>query len=307
MLYFATEYFKVMLTSGWKESGQTEIPIKSVDGDALQLLVQYCYTGCIFIDGQNVDEMTKASTMLQFADVQQKCADYYLTILSFSNCLVIGEIADLHNMERVKTIARAFAVIGFMEVSKCDEFLRLDAKRLSVLLKEDKLKVAAEENIFNALMRWVEYDVESRKQSLETLLECVRFQHIEEAVSKWRQPNFCAFYSYLNFNQFQFILDDVYHRQCLGIGFPEIFSKMVARRSSTNRSEFPRPPKFQFCLFRSDEIDRYCPHRNIWIKFLDINLDMYNFAVINHNGKMILIGGCHYGGQITNAVSHYCE
>lgn len=86
-------------------------------------------------------------------------------------------------MLRLKEEAHNFVVDHFDEVSKCDEFLLLDADRLSLLLKDDELYVPAEEHVLNALMRWVENDVVVRKPSVETLLECVRFKHLRETVS----------------------------------------------------------------------------------------------------------------------------
>lgn len=69
-------------------------------------------------------------------------------------------------------------------MSKGVEFLQLDADCLAALLKDDGINVTSEEEVFNALMRWVKYDYESHKPSLGTLSECVRFKHVSESVRK---------------------------------------------------------------------------------------------------------------------------
>lgn len=45
VLSAGSEYFAAMFTSSLRESGQDEIELMNVDGDALWALVLYCYTG----------------------------------------------------------------------------------------------------------------------------------------------------------------------------------------------------------------------------------------------------------------------
>lgn len=45
VLSAGSEYFAAMFTSSLRESGQNEIELMDVDGDALWALVLYCYTG----------------------------------------------------------------------------------------------------------------------------------------------------------------------------------------------------------------------------------------------------------------------
>lgn len=167
-----------------KERGQTEILIHEVDGDILLQLVQYCYSGEISIGDANVVEMTKVATMLQFPEVKDNCAEYFSTILSPSNCLGIQEMADLHNMPQLIEAAHSVAIARFMDVSKCAEFRELSVDQLSSLLKNDELHVPAEEDVLKALLEWTKYDIEGRKQSFDSLLECVRLKQVNDSVSK---------------------------------------------------------------------------------------------------------------------------
>lgn len=162
---------------------QSEIAIRGVDGDVLQQLIEYCYSGEITIDARNVREMTRAAMMLQFTDVQEHCAAFYSTILNASNCLSIREVADLYNISGLKGEAHYIVVKHFMEVFKGEEFVQLSVDDLAALLGDDEINVTKEEDVFEALMRWVQHDVERRKPSLGFLLDVVRFQHIGESVS----------------------------------------------------------------------------------------------------------------------------
>lgn len=45
ILCAGSEYFSAMFTSGLRETNQSEVELQYVDGNALNALVQYCYTG----------------------------------------------------------------------------------------------------------------------------------------------------------------------------------------------------------------------------------------------------------------------
>lgn len=185
ILAAANVYFRALFTTQLKERGQEEISIKEVDGEPLQQLVEYCYIGKISIDSTNVDELTKAATMLQFPEVKDNCAEFYSTMLTVSSCLGIEMIADRHNMVQLRGMARGFILDHFVEVSMSDEFVLLDVEYLSALLQDDGINITSEEDTFNAMMRWVKADVnnDNRKQWLESLLDCVRFKYVKQSVS----------------------------------------------------------------------------------------------------------------------------
>jgi kelch-like protein 1/4/5 len=45
VLSAGSEYFAAMFTSDLREATQNEVVLQDVDGDALWMLVHYCYTG----------------------------------------------------------------------------------------------------------------------------------------------------------------------------------------------------------------------------------------------------------------------
>jgi kelch-like protein 10 len=54
---------------------------------------------------------------------------------------------------------------NFTEISrKSEEFLQLELEQLIVILNSDELNVKSEEAVFNAVIRWIDYKVDERKQ-----------------------------------------------------------------------------------------------------------------------------------------------
>lgn len=66
-----------------------------------------------------------------------------------------------------------------------DEFLALPVEKVVLLLRRNKLAVETEDAIFDAVMRWVRHDVETRRSHLEGLITtCVHVTHLDERYVK---------------------------------------------------------------------------------------------------------------------------
>lgn len=65
------------------------------------------------------------------------------------------------------------------QVIKNQEFLELNESQLINLLSNDDLNVSSEEDIFNALMSWVNHDLPNRKQYIGNLISYVKLPLLE--------------------------------------------------------------------------------------------------------------------------------
>lgn len=184
VLYAGSVYFKTMFATDLRERGEWEVSIQCVAGGILQKLVEYCYGQEIAINSGNVEQLAEAATMLQFTRVHNKCAEFYSMVLNATNCLGVRKFAELHNMVNLQENARHLALNSFVEVSKCEEFHQLNVVQLTALLEHDELNVSGEEEVFNALIGWINYDVNGRRQTIRHLSDCVRFQYVDDSVSK---------------------------------------------------------------------------------------------------------------------------
>lgn len=136
-----------MFTGSLRESQQEEITLVEVHGEPLQLLVQYCYTGTIEIREDNVETLLATACLLQLNAVVTACCNFLARQLHPSNCL---------------------------QVCKNQEFYQLSSDQLANLLKSDDLNVTSEEDVFNALMSWIQHDAATREKSIPDLLALIR-------------------------------------------------------------------------------------------------------------------------------------
>merc|ERR1711953_1227789 len=174
-----SDYFASMFTHDLCEAKKDEIEIHEVNPDSLMWLIRYMYTSHIDIREDNVEDLLITSRLLQINNVVEACCKYLKLQLHPSNCLGIAKFADSQSCLKLYHDARSFAFREFTKLPKYQEFLELEPNELEALLKEDDLSVPNEKDVFEALVTWLEYKVESRVQYFPTLLEWIRLGELD--------------------------------------------------------------------------------------------------------------------------------
>ena len=175
------EYFAAMFTNSLRETFQHEIELKEVDGDALWTLVQYFYTGIVDLLEDNVETLLATASLLQLNCIVEACCQFLIKQLHPSNCLGIRRFADIHGCSNLLRTTNIYTNEHFTEVIKNQEFLLLSADDVATLLQSDDLNVSSEEHVFDALLKWLEYDPKNRKQEASRLLAFVKLPLLSPA------------------------------------------------------------------------------------------------------------------------------
>lgn len=76
-----------------KEHSSNEVVLHEVDPAAIELLIEYAYTGQIIITPDNVQVLLPASSVLQMQNVREACCKFLLKQLHPTNCLGIRSFA----------------------------------------------------------------------------------------------------------------------------------------------------------------------------------------------------------------------
>ncbi|CAG0886548.1 unnamed protein product [Cyprideis torosa] len=174
LLSAASDYFAAMFTSGLKESLQEEIRIVGVEAQALEDLVNYCYTGSLEITESNVECLLAAARLLQLTEVVGSCCGFLSANLHPSNALGIQQFADLQGCQDLFDRARSFVLDNFVDVMHSQEFLLLSPGDVAALFASDDLNVPSEEVVFQAFVAWVSHNPDQRRNQMQELLELVR-------------------------------------------------------------------------------------------------------------------------------------
>ncbi|XP_073083461.1 kelch-like protein 4 isoform X2 [Manis javanica] len=169
-----SDYFAVMFTTNMCEATQEEVKMEGIDPNALNSLVQYAYTGVLRLTEDTTEYLLSAACLLQLTQVIEVCSNFLTKQLHPSNCLGILSFGDACGCTELLRVAHKYTMEHFIEVIKNEEFLLLPANDLCSLLHSDDINVPDEDTIFNAVMQWVDYDVQARQQDLAMLLPYIR-------------------------------------------------------------------------------------------------------------------------------------
>lgn len=133
VLSAASEYFSAMFMGNLRESGENEITLGDVNGEVLQALVNYCYSGKIEIREDNVETLLATACLMQLHKVVEACSQFLARQLHPSNCLGIAVFAEHQSCNSLLHKATAYTSQHFMQVSKKSVSLYLFSARKHIV------------------------------------------------------------------------------------------------------------------------------------------------------------------------------
>jgi len=145
VLSACSPYFRAMFTLNFIESHSHVIDLKSFHGVSLRDIIDYFYNGKL-----HVNQSTRNSLGLQ-------------------------AFARHYSLSNLKDHAMRYSCWYFHYIKDEEEFVLLPQNDLKQLISHDMLKAPSEEYIFEAIVKWLIYDYENRKEFFEELLCHIRF------------------------------------------------------------------------------------------------------------------------------------
>ncbi|XP_012258058.2 kelch-like ECH-associated protein 1B isoform X2 [Athalia rosae] len=189
ILAAASPYFKAMFTGGLKESEMTRVNLQGVCPTAMARLLYFMYTGQIRVTEVTVCSLLPAATMFQVSNVIDACCVFLERQLDPTNAIGIANFAEQHGCHDLHHKANQFIVQHFNRICQEEEFLQLSAIQLISLIRKDELNVQEEREVYNAVLKWVKYNEESRGIKMEHILQAVRCQYLTPSFLREQMKN----------------------------------------------------------------------------------------------------------------------
>ena len=174
VLAASSPYFRAMFTNEHLESKQTRISLQQVDGDTLELLLDFIYSSELKISEDNVQNLLAGSSLLQLIPVVEGCCNFLQVHLDSENCIGISTFAEMHGCRTLRDVSLRYALEHFNETSHSDEFLSAPVTTLREIIRSEDVYVQREEEVLDAVMRWFRHDEISRVEETTTLLQFVK-------------------------------------------------------------------------------------------------------------------------------------
>ena len=167
-----------MFTHDMVESKQSEIALDenggTIDPGSIEALVNFAYSGKLTISTSNVQSLMMTSSFLQVSRVRDACAEFLMARLCPNNVLGVKSFADTLGCQTLVSSCQKYVRKFFAKVAETEEFLNLAIKDVTDLVSEDELFINSEEQVFNAVLRWVKFRKEDRVEHLPLLLAKVK-------------------------------------------------------------------------------------------------------------------------------------
>lgn len=172
-------YFRAMFMGKMAESKQSVIKIQDIDANIMENMIKYAYNGKILINVENVQGLLYVASILQIENVAHACSEFMKEHLHPDNCVQVHGFAMQHNREQLIKYTEDFITENFLDVSKTPDFMSVSADVIDTIVGSSNLNVSREEEVFEALMKWINHDRENRKQYLAQLLGKVKLPLID--------------------------------------------------------------------------------------------------------------------------------
>ena len=200
ILAASSQFFYNMFSSGMKESNQTLLKLHSVSFDSVSLILDYFYTREIVINDDNVLELLNTASFLLVTPVKKACIKLLHRQLSGENCFSILQVAEKFGASNLANTASNAIKSNFFSVVKNDEFVSISKNSLINFISSDEIQVEREEEVYQAVLKWVKHDEVNRASDLPELLSHLRGKSLPKGFLKsemTKEPLLAAFSSLL--------------------------------------------------------------------------------------------------------------
>ena len=186
ILAAASPHLRGLFRGEMADSRARDVELQEVDGRALQQIVDFAYTGKIELAGSTVVAIIQAANLLQVTAVEAAAVEFLADRLDPGNCfsaMGLGlHLSDSAAGRELHDRSMAFMCDSFGPVVSDPSFLEAEAEAVASLVDRDELAVA-EEEVFDAVVRWVKADEVARTGALDRLLPLVRFPLMKPVIA----------------------------------------------------------------------------------------------------------------------------
>ena len=260
--------------------------------DVVQDLLEYLYTGKVTFTKSNVKGLIVTADYLLVSNLKQEAEKYLRSVISEANCMSMYVFAVHSNCDKLKADATSIIGGNFASVSKTNEFLNLDFNLLLPLVSYDAIIVATEEEVFEAVLRWVKHEEDTRTCHFEELFKSI---HLFSLSKEYIQDNIRT--------------EPLVNRSegCMEFLIESLNNFSVHKASRLDL----RPRRCQendltaivlmggLCEGRSLKSTlAYFPAQNLWHRLADMNSDRNEHAVVECGGLLYCVGGYPRGSSV---------
>ncbi|KAL9914404.1 kelch repeat and BTB domain-containing protein 8-like isoform 1-T1 [Glossina fuscipes fuscipes] len=178
ILGVVSPYFDAMFNSAMEEKSNKSAKMQDIDANVFRQIVDYCYTGEISLNEDNVKSILSASNFFQIDWIVNECKQFLVSNLKPTNCLGIWKLAGMYFSEELHNYCQQYVLRKFSILVDVKDFSSLSLEELIKLVSSDNLMVPSEDFVYQAITKWIKADFTARESHLAQLIDHVRLPYV---------------------------------------------------------------------------------------------------------------------------------
>ncbi|XP_018329574.1 kelch-like protein 10 [Agrilus planipennis] len=175
LLCACSTYFKALFTTPLHGQSKSIVNLPGVSSDMLHSLLSYIYLRKLDINDENVYQFLITADYLSLLGVLEVCCKYLEFKLNPVNCIKILLFARAYFCQELADYAWKYIMRHFVDISKQnDDILNLSLQDFREIINSDDLNVRSEETVWEAILRWINHDPDTRRKHIVVLMKCIR-------------------------------------------------------------------------------------------------------------------------------------
>jgi len=281
VLAASSQYFNALFTTSMKEKDSTAIKL-AIPSSIAEELLTFLYTGDTILCKENVKQLLLAADYLMLEELKQQCVKFLALELSPSTCPQIYHLAVKYNCQELAKKAESYILKNFSLMKEQFEFMYMDVHQLGDVISSDELVVGGEDEVFEAIVTWVNYDANQRERYFDDLFKRVRLwsltvDYVENLITTNAYVNRSNFSKSAVLERLQSTTaptNPIMMRKCLQV-------KDLAIVCLGGRTEGKAV----------NSVNAYSPHQNQLVQFQDLLTEKEDHLVAVWNNNLYVIGG----------------
>uniref|UniRef100_A0A1I8JRW1 BTB domain-containing protein n=1 Tax=Macrostomum lignano TaxID=282301 RepID=A0A1I8JRW1_9PLAT len=167
-------FFYGMFMHDMKECAKGEVEMQGIEANALELLINFAYTGEVQITCENVQELFSGASYLQVPRSRTPACDF----MRAPNVAEVCRFAQQFDCQPLVAECQAYMTEHFTQLAATEEFKALTLDELTGLLIRDEV------HVYQAGLRWLCHRQPERQSAALAVLRCIRLTQLPPAC--WR-------------------------------------------------------------------------------------------------------------------------
>ncbi|CAN9509128.1 unnamed protein product [Ophioblennius macclurei] len=184
VLAAASQYFALVLGGRFSESRTGRVELKEwsspsgPEADTVERVIQFMYTGEVRVSAGNVHDVLELADRFLLEQLKSFCGHFLMKKLSLSNCVAVHSLAHVYTLDQLAQRAAKMIRRNFHKVIRNEEFCSLPFHLVRDWLHDPEITVNSEQELFEAIVRWIRHDSDQREKHFEELFGLLRLLQI---------------------------------------------------------------------------------------------------------------------------------